>query len=94
VLLEDKTDGYVAILPALPGCHRQGDTLVQVIENAKRSHDLYLETPTAGEKKELLVSQIWKLSTGRRLQGNSIPYVVYGVVTFFNVAFLLQKFAN
>ena len=27
VLLEDETGGYLAKVPALPGCHTQGDTL-------------------------------------------------------------------
>ncbi|MGD0646325.1 MAG: type II toxin-antitoxin system HicB family antitoxin, partial [Candidatus Bathyarchaeia archaeon] len=44
VLLEDETGGYVAIVPALPGCHTQGDTLAEVLENAKEAIDLYLET--------------------------------------------------
>ena len=51
VLLEDETGGYVAIMPALPGCHTQGDTLAEVVENAKEAIDLYLETLT-GEEKE------------------------------------------
>jgi predicted RNase H-like HicB family nuclease len=44
VLLEDETGGYVAIVPALPGCHTQGDTLVGVMENVKEAVDLYMET--------------------------------------------------
>jgi predicted RNase H-like HicB family nuclease len=54
VLLEDKTGGYVAIVPALPGCHTQDDTLAEVMENAKEAIDLYLETLTAEEKKDLI----------------------------------------
>jgi len=53
VLLEDETGGYVAIVPALPGCHTQGDTLAEVMENVKEAIDLYLETLTADEKKDL-----------------------------------------
>ena len=30
VLLEDETGGYVAIVPALSGCHTQGDILAEV----------------------------------------------------------------
>jgi predicted RNase H-like HicB family nuclease len=52
VLLEDETGGYVAIVPALPGCHTQGDTLAEVMENAKEAIDLYLETLTGEEKKD------------------------------------------
>ena len=54
VLLEDETGGYVAIVPALPGCHTQGDALAEVMENAKEAIDLYLETLTAEEKKDLI----------------------------------------
>jgi predicted RNase H-like HicB family nuclease len=53
VLLEDETGGYLAIVPALPGCHTQGDTLAEVMENVKEAIDLYLETLTADEKKDL-----------------------------------------
>ena len=53
VLLEDETGGYVAIVPALPGCHTQGDTLAEVMENAKEAIDLYWETLTAQEKKDM-----------------------------------------
>jgi predicted RNase H-like HicB family nuclease len=51
VLLEDEAGGYVAIVPALPGCHTQGDTLAEVMENAKEAIDLYLETLAGEEKK-------------------------------------------
>jgi Uncharacterized conserved protein len=44
VLLEDETGGYVAIVPALPGCHTQGDTLTEVLGNIKEAIDLYCET--------------------------------------------------
>ena len=54
VLLEDETGGYVAYVPALPGCHTQGDSLEEVMANAKEAIDLYLETLTAQEKKEIL----------------------------------------
>jgi predicted RNase H-like HicB family nuclease len=52
VLLEDETGGYVAIVPALPGCHTQGDTLTEVMRNVKEAIDLYVETLTEQEKKE------------------------------------------
>ncbi len=52
VLLEDETGGYVAIVPALPGCHTQGHTLAEVMENAKEAIDLYLETLTTHKKSQ------------------------------------------
>jgi predicted RNase H-like HicB family nuclease len=58
VLLEDETGGYVAIVPALPGCHTQGDTLAEVMENVKEAIDLYLETLTVKEKKDLLKQKV------------------------------------
>ena len=53
VLLEDETGGYVAIVPALPGCHTQGDTLAEVMENVKEAIDLYWETLTPQEKEKM-----------------------------------------
>ena len=58
VLLEDETGGYVALVPALPGCHTQGDTLAEVMDNVKEAIDLYIETLTEKEKKELLKEKV------------------------------------
>jgi predicted RNase H-like HicB family nuclease len=58
VLLEDETGGYVAIVPALPGCHTQGETLAEVMENVKEAIDLYWETLTPQERKEILKEKV------------------------------------
>ena len=58
VLLEDETGGYVAIVPALPGCRTQGETLDEVMENVKEAIDLYWETLTPQEKKEMLEEKV------------------------------------
>jgi predicted RNase H-like HicB family nuclease len=58
VLLEDETGGYVAIVPALPGCHTQGDTLAEVMENVKEAINLYVETLTEREKKDILRQKV------------------------------------
>lgn len=58
VLLEDETGGFVAIVPALPGCHTQGDTLEEVMENVKEAIDLYVETLTEMEKKDFLRQKV------------------------------------
>jgi predicted RNase H-like HicB family nuclease len=58
VLLEDETGGYVAIVPALPGCHTQGDTLTEVMKNVKEAIDLYMETLTEQEKKDILRQKV------------------------------------
>ena len=44
VILEDESGGYVAFVPALPGCHTQGDTLQELMDNVKEAVELYLET--------------------------------------------------
>ena len=58
VLLEDEVGGYVTIVPALPGCHTQGETLAKIMENAKEAIALYLETLTVEEKKDLLKKKV------------------------------------
>jgi predicted RNase H-like HicB family nuclease len=39
--------GYVAFVPALPGCHTQGDTLEETESAVKEAIALYLESLTA-----------------------------------------------
>jgi len=58
IIVEDETGGYVAFVPALPGCHTQGGTLQDLIENVKEAIELYLETLTEEEKKELLRQRV------------------------------------
>jgi len=58
VIIEDETGGYVAFVPALPGCHTQGDTLGELMDNAKEAIELYLETLTKEEKTDLLQQRV------------------------------------
>ncbi|HUT16915.1 MAG TPA: type II toxin-antitoxin system HicB family antitoxin [Acidobacteriota bacterium] len=58
VLLEDETGGYIAIVPALPGCHTQGDTLTEIVENVKEAIDLYVGTLTEQEKEDLMKQKV------------------------------------
>ncbi|MGA2736361.1 MAG: type II toxin-antitoxin system HicB family antitoxin [Bryobacteraceae bacterium] len=39
--------GYVAFVPALPGCHTQGETLEETEGNVKEAVALYLESLAA-----------------------------------------------
>jgi predicted RNase H-like HicB family nuclease len=39
--------GYVAFVPALPGCHTQGETLEETERNVKEAIALYLDSLTA-----------------------------------------------
>ena len=36
--------GYVAFVPALPGCHTQGETLEETERNVKEAIALYMES--------------------------------------------------
>jgi predicted RNase H-like HicB family nuclease len=59
VIMEDEeAGGYVAFVPALPGCHTQGETVDEVIKNIKEAIELYLETLSEEEKKELLSTRM------------------------------------
>ena len=51
VIIEDETSGHVTFVSALPGCHTQGDTLEELIENVKEAIEFYIETLTKDEKK-------------------------------------------
>ena len=45
VILEREEDGgYHAFAPALKGCHSQGDTLDEVVENIREAIAVYLES--------------------------------------------------
>ena len=45
---EEATEGgYVAFVPALPGCHTQGETLEEAEQNVTEAITLYLESLTA-----------------------------------------------
>ncbi|MCS7114520.1 MAG: type II toxin-antitoxin system HicB family antitoxin [Candidatus Bathyarchaeota archaeon] len=58
VILEDERGGYVAFVPALPGCHTQGDTLQELMDNVREAVELYLETLTEEEKREFLRQRV------------------------------------
>ncbi|NHV06054.1 MAG: type II toxin-antitoxin system HicB family antitoxin [Thaumarchaeota archaeon] len=58
IILEDESGGYVAFVPALPGCHTQGDTLEELMKNVKEAIELYLETLTDEEKEEILKQKV------------------------------------
>jgi predicted RNase H-like HicB family nuclease len=44
VILQRETDGgYLAVVPALPGCVSQGNTRAEVLMNIEKAMGLYLE---------------------------------------------------
>ena len=52
IILEREKDGsYYAFCPALPGCHTQGDTYEEALENIKDAIKLYIESLKAHREK-------------------------------------------
>ena len=48
VVLEPQPEGgYVAYVPALPGCVSQGETVEEVLKNIREAIELYLEVALA-----------------------------------------------
>jgi predicted RNase H-like HicB family nuclease len=44
VILEPSEDGgYTALVPALPGCISEGNSVVDAMDNAREAIELYLE---------------------------------------------------
>ncbi len=58
IVIEKDENGYYAYSPELEGCQTQGDSLEEVIANAKEAVELYLETLSKDEVKELLSKEI------------------------------------
>jgi predicted RNase H-like HicB family nuclease len=56
VIIEKDKYGYYAFCPELRGCHSQGDSLDEVLENIKEAIQLYLET-LSPEEKDLYLSK-------------------------------------
>lgn len=44
VYQQDEDGGFIATVPALPGCHTQGKDLPQTILRIKEALDLYIES--------------------------------------------------
>lgn len=43
ILEQDPDGGYIAIVPALPGCVSQGKTRAEVMANIREAAELYIE---------------------------------------------------
>ncbi len=61
-IVEKDEDGYFVYCPELKGCHSQGDTYEEALENIKDAIKLYLEV-LLEEKKEISSFQPFGLST-------------------------------
>lgn len=58
IVIEKDKNGYFAFCPELKGCHTQGDTLEEVLENMKEAIELYLETLSPEEREYCLSQEI------------------------------------
>lgn len=58
VIIEKDEYGYYAYCPELRGCHTQGDSLEDTIDNIKEAIGLYLETMSDDEIREALSKEI------------------------------------
>ena len=58
VVVELDDHGYYAWCPELPGCQTQGDTLDEVLANAREAVELYVETLSPEERCECLSKEI------------------------------------
>ena len=54
VLEKDPAGGFVASVPALPGCFSQGETLAEVRKNVREAIGLYLQGEDPGPLPEVV----------------------------------------
>ena len=57
VVIEKDEHGYYAYCPELDGCQSQGDSLDEIMRNMKEAIELYVETVSDAEIKQLCVMQ-------------------------------------
>jgi len=58
VVIENDEYGYYAYCPQLEGCHSQGDTMEEAMDNITEAIDVYLETLKPDEILERLSKEI------------------------------------
>lgn len=62
ILEKEEEGGYHAFCPLLKGCHSQGDTFEETIENIKEAIELYIESLRADNqpipKEDLIVKPL------------------------------------
>jgi len=71
IIIEKDQYGYYAFCPELKGCHTQGDSLEEVLENIKEAIELYLETLSPHEREYCLSKEI--LTTSMEVKVAYLP---------------------
>ena len=61
-VIEKDGHGYFAYAPELKGCHSQGHTLEEVLENMKEAIELYVESLSDEDKENYLSREIFTTS--------------------------------
>ncbi len=62
IIIEEDENGFYAFCPELKGCHSQGETKNEAIENIKEAIDLYLDTLSNDEIKPIFSKNIFSTS--------------------------------
>ncbi len=58
IVIERDEHGYFAYCPELDGCHSQGDSLDEIIQNMREAIGLYMETLSEEERADVLSTEI------------------------------------
>ncbi len=58
VVIEKDENGYYAYCPEMRGCHTQGESLEETLENIREAVELYLETLSPEERRTYLSQEI------------------------------------
>ena len=61
-VIEKDGHRYFAYAPEFKGCHSQGDTLEEVLENIKEAIELYVESLSDEDKENYLSHEIFTTS--------------------------------
>ena len=63
LIREERDGGYSVSVPALPGCHSQGDTMPEALTNIREAAELWLEVT-----EEVTLAQLQSDSSSAELQ--------------------------
>ena len=58
IVIEKDDNGYYVYCPELEGCHTQGDTIEEAMDNIREAIELYLETLSEDERSMYLSKEI------------------------------------
>ncbi|MEK7794341.1 MAG: type II toxin-antitoxin system HicB family antitoxin [Candidatus Hydrogenedentota bacterium] len=58
ILVEKDEDGFFAYAPELEGCHTQGDTFEEAMENMKEAVEVYIESLPESRRPRLRDRQV------------------------------------